>query len=112
MCIADEKRLTTLARAYRHDGCGEETVVSGDDYVLLECPFRTVDATFCCGCDDFVSLDSVAWSDSQECIAAYRKRVYDSVPFWRGVYLLLIGNAYEGAVNLNLDRTGHPIEHD
>jgi hypothetical protein len=112
MSIADEKRLTTLARAYRHNACGEETVVSGDDYVLLECPFRPVDATYCCGCSQMVPLDAVAWSDSQENIAAYRKRVHASVPFWRGVYLLLIGNAYEGAVNLNLDRTGHPIQHD
>ena len=28
----------------------------------------------------------------------------------RGVYLTLLGNAYEGAVNLNLDSSGRPKE--
>src|SRR4051812_14587631 len=31
-----------LSRSYRHAGCGQTTVVSGEDYVLLECPFRPV----------------------------------------------------------------------
>jgi hypothetical protein len=97
-----------LARAYRHDACGGETVVSGDDYVMLECPFRPVDATYCCTCEEMVGLDSVTWIDTGECIQDYRKQVYDSVPFWRSVYLTLLGNAYEGAVNLNLDSAGRP----
>ena len=95
-------------RAYRHDACGGQTIVSGDEYVLLECPFRPVESTFCCGCDEFVPLDTVSWSDSGQSIAAYRREVYSSVPFWRRVYLSLLGNAYEGAINLNLDSTGKP----
>ena len=99
-----------LTRAYQHAECGGETVVSGDDYVMLECPFRPVDSTYCCGCEQFVPLSSVVWIDTGECVADYRKRVYDSVPFWRGVYLTLLGNAYEGAINLNLDSSGRPKE--
>jgi hypothetical protein len=75
---------------------------------LLECPFRPVDATYCCGCDEFVPLNSVVWSDSMENIADYRERLYASVPVMRKLYLLFLGNAYEGAVNLNLDSSGKP----
>jgi hypothetical protein len=95
-------------RAYRHSACGSTTVVSGDDYVLLECPFRPVSGTFCCGCKRFVPLDEVKWADSGETIAAYRKRVASTVPFWRKVYLFLFGTAYEGAVNWGVEWKGEP----
>jgi hypothetical protein len=96
------------SRAYRHEACGGDTLVSGDDYVLLECPFRPVDATFCCTCEQMVPLESVSWVDSGQNVAQYRRQVHDSVPFLRRVYLSLLGNAYEGAVNLNLDSSGTP----
>src|SRR5262245_49688027 len=82
------------SRAYKHDACGGQTVVSGDEHVLLECPFRPVQATFCCTCEQMVPLESVSWSDSGQNIAEYRRQVYDSVPFLRRVYLMLLGNAY------------------
>jgi hypothetical protein len=95
-----------VARAYRHADCGCETIASGDALVLLECPFRQVDSTFCAVCNDYAALDRVSWSDSGELISAYRQRLYNSVSFWRRMYLILLGNAYEGAVNLNLDSRG------
>jgi hypothetical protein len=98
-----------LSRAYRHVSCGQSTVVSGDDYVLLECPFRPVSGTFCCGCGKFVLLNEVRWVDSDEKISDYRDRVYASVPFWRKVWLSLFCNAYQGAVNLHLDSRGRPL---
>ena len=41
-------------------------------------------------------------------IAQYRQRVYNSVSLWQRMYYVILGNAYEGAINLNLDRSGRP----
>jgi hypothetical protein len=86
--------------------------VSGDDYVVLECPFRPVSGTFCCHCRQFVPLNAVRWADSDEKISDYRQRVYDSVPFWRRVYLAVFANAYEGAVNWGVEWKGDFDERD
>ena len=88
--------------------CGRETVATGDALVLLECPFRPVDGTFCAGCGASVKLDRVQWSDSRENVAQYRQRLYSSVSFLQRLYYAVIGNAYEGAIHLNLDRSGRP----
>jgi hypothetical protein len=97
-----------LARSYEHADCGHETLVSGDDYVVLECPFRPIASTMCVGCGKLVPLSSVAWCDTGENLAAYRDRLYHSVSFWRRMYLMLLGNNFEGAVSLNLDSHGKP----
>jgi hypothetical protein len=97
-----------LARSYQHADCGHETLVSGEDYVLLECPFRPIATTMCAGCGRLVPLSSVAWCDTGENLATYRERLYQSVSFWRRMYLMLLGNNYEGAVSLNLDSQGKP----
>ena len=98
-----------LSRPYRHLKCGGITVVSGDHYVMLECPFRPVSATFCVTCQDFVPLKSVVWQDTGESIKEYRDRVYYSVPWKRRLYLTWLGTAYEGALNLRLDKKGRPL---
>ncbi len=98
-------------RAYYHQGCGEVTIVGGDDYVRLECPFRPVDSTYCCNCQAFVPLDQVRWADSDEKVSAYRARVLASVPFWRKVYLFLFASASEGAVNWGVEWKGQ-LEQD
>ena len=105
-----EPRLTDdwLARSYEHADCGQETLVSGEDYVLLECPFRPIESTLCAGCGHLVPLSSIAWSDTGENVADYRQRIYNSVSFWRRMYLMLLGNAFEGAVTLNLNSNGQP----
>ncbi len=97
-----------LARSYEHADCGHETLVSGEDYVLLECPFRPIESTHCARCGRLVPLSSVAWCDTGENVAAYRERLYHSVSFWRRMYLMLLGSNYEGAVTLNLDSKGKP----
>lgn len=81
------------SRVYRHAGCGGETVVSGDDYLSLEYPFRPVDSTMCSACGKFVPLTEVAWSDTGENIADYRERIWDATPFGDRVYWLLLGTA-------------------
>jgi hypothetical protein len=98
-----------LKRVYRHAACGGETCVSGDDYVLLECPFRPVQKTYCAACNSFVPLTTVSWVDSGENIAAYRQQLFESVPFKRRLWLQVFGNAYEGAINLGLDKNGLPV---
>jgi hypothetical protein len=105
----DPAKGPNVSRAYRHRGCGEVTVVSGDDLVLLECPFRPVESTVCCRCEGYVPLDSVEWADSGELISTYRRRVKASVPFLRRLFLYTLGNAYQGAVNLHLDSKGRPL---
>lgn len=85
-----------LSRNYRHLKCGGVTVVSGDHYVMLECPFRPVSATFCVTCQDFFPLKSVVWEDTGENIKEYRDRVYYSVPWKRRLYLLA-GNGLRGS---------------
>jgi hypothetical protein len=98
-----------LSRAYEHRSCHAVTVASGDALVRLECPFRPLDATYCCRCQDFVALDEVRWADSGETISTYRQRVKASVGFWRRLYLTVFCNAYQGALNLHLDSKGRPL---
>lgn len=98
-----------LERAYRHVGCGHVTLVSGDDYVLLECPFRPVTETFCAGCQQYVYLNEVRWVDSDQKICDYRDQVKASVPFWKRIWLSVFCNAYQGAVNLHLDSRGRRL---
>jgi hypothetical protein len=97
-----------LSRCYQHTACGGITEISGDDYVRLECPFRGCSGTFCAGCRKFVRLDAIAWADTGEKISEYRKRIFNAVSSWDRIRLSLFANAYEGALNLNLDRTGAP----
>jgi hypothetical protein len=99
-----------LSRRYRHLKCNGVTVVSGDDYVLLECPFRPLGGgTFCTTCKTFVPLKSVVWDDTGENIEEYRNRLYYSVPWKRRLWLSWFGNAYQGALNLHLDKQGRPL---
>ena len=99
-----------LSRAYRHLQCNGVTVVSGDDYVMLECPFRPIGGgTYCVTCKKFVPLKSVVWEDTGENVEEYRNRLYYSVPWKRRLYLTWLGTAYEGALNLHLDKRGHPL---
>src|SRR5262249_3508950 len=102
--------LECLSRRYRHLACNAVTIGSGDDLVLLECPFRPLGGgTFCVRCKTFVPLSSVVWEDTGENIEEYRDRLYKSVPWKRRMYLSWFGNAYEGALNLRLDKRGNPL---
>jgi hypothetical protein len=100
-----------LERVYYHTVCGKPTKVSGDDYVRLECAFRPLDGTFCCHCARFVSLDAVRWADTDEKITDYRQRIWDAVSIWERIWLSVFCNAYQGALNLNLDASGHRRRH-
>ena len=58
-----------LSRDYIHRACKRATKVSGDDYVMLECPFRRVTHTVCAACREVVPLDEVEWADSGQRIS-------------------------------------------
>lgn len=99
-----------LSRPYRHLKCNGVTVVSGDDYVRLECPFRPLGGgTYCVTCRKFVPLRTVVWDDTGENIEEYRKKVFYSLPWKRRLYMQWLGNAYEGALKLRLDKQGRPL---
>lgn len=97
-------------RSYYHPKCHGTTVVSGEDFVRLECPFRGVSGTFCCGCQQHVPLNEVQWSDTNEVIGRYRERIAGVVSFWERIKLSLFANAYQGAINLGVDEYGHIVQ--
>ena len=97
-----------LSRVYYHKRCRKATVISGDDLVRLETPFRGCDGTFCCACKDFDTLDQIVWADTGENVQEYRDRLALSVPALRKMWLTGFCNAYVGALNLHLDSRGQP----
>lgn len=95
-----KKRKTRRSRSYRHDHCGGVTKVGDDDFSRLANPFAFVmGSTFCAECEQDVSLENLYWTDTEESIADYRRRVRNDAPLamkltgWLGVPLLgfLIG---------------------
>jgi hypothetical protein len=98
----------SLSRAYIHRTCKRATKVSGDDYVMLECPFRPVTHTVCAACREAVPLDDVEWADSGQRISDYRKELASGFTFWEKMRFALFRTAYEGALRLNLDAKGNP----
>src|SRR5678816_328534 len=97
-----------LCRDYVHNACNGVTSISGDDYVIIECPFRRVTHTYCATCNRTVPLDEVKWVDSGQRISDYRKEIAAGVTFWEKLRLTVLGNAYEGALRLHLDAKGNP----
>ena len=97
-----------LSRDYIHSACRGVTTISGDDYVIIECPFRRVTHTYCATCNQTVPLDEVAWVDSSQRISDYRKEIAGSVSFLEKWRLTILGTAYEGALRLHLDAKGNP----
>jgi hypothetical protein len=105
------------SRSYHHRPCirkpqGTETVVSGHDYTHICDPFWPCSSTYCCGCSDFVSLDSVVWTDTGETVAAYRKRLRAATPrfvrLWRTGLGFFLGAAL-GAILCKLLLRGDDI---
>ncbi|OAI55216.1 hypothetical protein AYO44_00455 [Planctomycetaceae bacterium SCGC AG-212-F19] len=81
------------SRVYTHRGCGGKTIVSGDDYLILEFPYRSVTGTFCCKCNTFVPLGAVDWADTGENVGGYRQRLFAVATWWDHFRIGLFGNA-------------------
>lgn len=89
---AKKKRKTRRSRSYRHGHCGGVTTVEDDDFSRLANPFAFVmGSTFCAECEQDVSLEDLYWTDTEESIADYRRRVRKDAPLsmklagWVGV---------------------------
>ena len=68
------------SRAYVHKECGGVTVISGFQFGRITNPFDVVPQTYCAGCEKYVSLKKVAWVETGEVIAAYRRRMRATAP--------------------------------
>jgi hypothetical protein len=68
-------------RSYVHLKCGQITVVDGDDFEGLCCPFTGLFGvtTYCVHCQAQDSLDKFAWLDTKESLGAYRRRMRTAV---------------------------------
>jgi hypothetical protein len=87
-----KKKKTRRSRSYRHNHCGGVTTVDDDDFSRLANPFAFVmGSTFCAECEQDVSLEDLYWTDTEESIADFRRRVRKDAPLsmkltgWVGV---------------------------
>jgi len=62
------------SRAYRHQKCGTETVVSGEAFAALSDPLSDMSRTWCSVCNGFFPLADYEWSDTGEKITDYYSR--------------------------------------
>jgi hypothetical protein len=89
------------SRVYVHTRCGGQTHVSGADFAQICDPFWPCRATYCCQCAGKAPLDEVRWTDTEEAVSEYRRRVRQQTPAlvkaWHYGLGFLIGGA-AGAV--------------
>jgi hypothetical protein len=62
------------SRAYRHQACGEETVISGDGFEVISNPLGDMSRTWCTKCNAFFPVSDYTWADSGEKITDYWAR--------------------------------------
>lgn len=62
------------ARAYLHEACSSETIVSGEAFEVLSDPLSDIERTWCETCVDYYPLSDFAWSDTGERITDYYAR--------------------------------------
>jgi hypothetical protein len=67
-------------RVYLHAECGQQTLVSGNDFSRLANPFSLVTQTFCVSCRRHAPLGEVSWADTGEVIRDYRRRLRAEAP--------------------------------
>jgi hypothetical protein len=78
-------------RVYLHSQCGSLTQINGHNFLRLANPFAVVGKTICCACGKAVPIYEVAWADSRENIAAYRKRLRSAMPLRRRLFFAALG---------------------
>lgn len=87
----DDTPRKVVSRVYVHNGCGGETVISGNDFDRLANPFGFGGSTLCCACRRYVRLKDVAWADTGEPISEYRRRLRSSAPLSLKLFGWLFG---------------------
>lgn len=86
------------SRTYVHSRCRGATIVSGDDFESLANPFRFSSGTMCATCNKIVPIKQVAWADTGESIADYRRRIRSETPVSHKVVAWLIGPVLLGLI--------------
>jgi hypothetical protein len=79
------------ARVYRHEQCGSLTEISGHNFLRLANPFAVVGETICCGCGTAVPIRDIAWADTGENVAAYRRRLRTAMAVGRRLFFGCLG---------------------
>jgi hypothetical protein len=79
------------ARVYRHQTCGSLTEISGHNFLRLANPYAVVGETICCGCGTAVPIRDVAWADTGENVAAYRRRLRAAMALGRRLFFGSLG---------------------
>lgn len=62
------------SRFYLCTSCGEETEISGPEFLALADPLANMKQTYCVECEEYLPLDQFKWSDTGESIPDYYKR--------------------------------------
>lgn len=68
-----------VSRTYEHTPCGGRGEVDGHDFFAITDPFSYVSKMRCRQCNCDVGLDEVAWVDTGETIADFRRRAHQSL---------------------------------
>jgi hypothetical protein len=90
------------SRTYIHNRCNGGTVVSGGDFQTLANPFAFSSGTMCVTCNKGVPLKDVAWADTGEPIATYRRRLRAAAPATQKLFAWLLGPAVFGLVGAGI----------
>lgn len=96
-------------RTYIHEQCGQATEVSGFDFVRVANPFFfAMGSTVCCQCGP-VSFGEVAWNDTGESVAAYRRRLRSKrIWVWLFWPVLIAAGAFGGVMFGMRDNADRP----
>jgi hypothetical protein len=92
--VAPPEALPTSGNptVYYHEACGASTSISPDVAARISGdPFSFIPATLCAGCRRYVGLNTVAWQETGEKLAAYRARLRRQMHPLRMALRLLIG---------------------
>lgn len=91
-------RAIPTSRVYQHKRCGDQTVVSGNDFEALSNPFTFSTGTMCASCGKAYSLKEFIWADSGETIAGRRRRLRAAAPASQKLFGYLLGPALFGLI--------------
>ena len=69
-----------IQRAYEHVKCGQQTVVSEDDFKGLCDPLDLATHTYCVSCGDMFGIEEYVWADTEERLDKYRERLHKIIP--------------------------------
>jgi hypothetical protein len=82
--LAELDEIAKQGRAYRHEKCGADTLITNGEFVHICNPLSLVLGAYCATCGRPGRISDFTWIDTGEPIVEYRKRMFAMVPsFWR-----------------------------